>query len=130
MSTGIERREKVRCGLIAPIKFSEYNSDNYDGNARMINHSAGGVSFISDHPLILGSDIFIRMEKSLYNTLPGGNCITCRARVRWCRKALYDPLLYNIGVQFSEPLIQQISKLGIGNGNLQGLWENQPSDFS
>jgi hypothetical protein len=121
------RRRSHRRRYRVPITFSDYNSDDFN-DARVFNQSSNGLCFKTSRNLPTGTDIYINMpgpKKGNQYTEAG---VVRRARVRWCRKI--DSSTYNIGVNFSEPLIKQIRRQGLAKEMPFGLWEMDSTDFS
>jgi hypothetical protein len=97
MTSRVEQRESPRYPHTAAIMFENYLSGNYY-EGRMMNYSRGGMCFEADVTPVVGTEIFIGIEKSPYSSKHD----VFRAKVVWFREL---PLkesyyLYGVGVKF------------------------------
>lgn len=123
LKTYSRRRSEV------PIIIKEYNSDS-PISAKMYRQKENSILFKTDHAMQPGADIYIHSKYPLSDkTTHEGKEIICRARVSWCRP-VSNSSGYEVEVKFCEPLIQQLQKQGISYDQLQGLWEQESTDFS
>jgi len=85
----------------ADIQFENYLSGtHYD--AKMYNYSMGGMYFEADYAPLPGTEIYIGIKNSPYNS--GADLY--HARIRW-RKQLMSPESsphFGVGVQYSQPI--------------------------
>lgn len=71
-----ERRRYFRCPMSASVRLTR--ADSPEGEAQSVNLSEGGISIVSNTPLIHGESIFIHF------VLPGTTIkIACKTRVCW-----------------------------------------------
>ncbi len=105
MAACLEQRAYRRYTYYAEIAYEYSNSHNVI-NARVLNHSMGGMCFVSNHAIPKGVEIYIKM----INYAPDAIGPECRegyiAQVRWCRKKNEDSIChYEIGVNYYEPVL-------------------------
>ncbi len=129
MSNDSESKPNSRRRFEVPIIIKEYNSDS-PIKAKMYRRKESGILFKTDHPKQPGADIYIHSKYPLSDSItPGGKEIIYRARVSWCRP-ISNSSLYEIEARFCELLIQQLQDQGISYDQMQGLWEQESTDFS
>jgi hypothetical protein len=129
MSNDSESKPNSRRRFEVPIIIKEYNSD-IPINAKMYRHKESSILFKTDHPLQPGSDIYIHSKYPLSDNITHEDKgIICRARVSWCR-AVSKSSSYEVEAKFCEPLIQQLQKQGVSYDQMEGLWEQESTDFS
>jgi hypothetical protein len=96
----------------------------------MYRQKENGILFKTDRPKQPGADIYIHSKYPLSDSITrGGKEIIYRARVSWCRP-VSNSSFYEVEARFCEPLIQQLQKQGISCDQMQGLWEQESTDFS
>jgi hypothetical protein len=129
MSNSSKSKPNSRRRFEVPIIIKEYNSDS-PINAKMYGQKESSILFKTDHPLQPSADIYIHSKYPLSdNTTHEDKEIICRARVSWCRP-VSNSSFYEVEARFCKPLIQQLQKQGISYDQLQGLWEQESTDFS
>jgi hypothetical protein len=129
MNNNSKSKPNSRRRFEVPIIIKEYNSDT-PINAKMYRQKEGCILFKTDHPKQPGADIYIHSKYPLSdNTTHEGKEIIYRARVSWCRPVSNNSC-YEVEAMFCEPLIQQLQKQGVSCDQLQGLWEQESTDFS
>jgi hypothetical protein len=129
MSNDFKSRPNSRRRFEVPVIIKEYNSDS-PINAKMYKQKENSILFKTEHALQPGADIYIHSKYPLSdNTTHEGKEIICRARVSWCRP-VPNSSFYEVEARFCELLIQQLQKQGISYDQLQGLWEQESTDFS
>ena len=129
MSNSSKSKPNRRRRFEVPIIIKEYNSDS-PINAKMYGQKESSILFKTEHPLQPGADIYIHSKYPLSDSIiRGGKEIVCRARVSWCRP-VSNSSFYEVEARFCEPLIQQLQKQGVSCNQLQGLWEQESTDFS
>lgn len=113
MSGYTEKRKHERFDYDAPIEHAEIDSGKFI-TARMDNYSRSGMRFETDHALISGSDIYIKMEENPPPLYDFAIYDDCRAQIKWCRKADGLPLPhYTVGIQYYAPIIEYADKTAI-----------------
>ncbi len=105
MAAYVEQRAYKRYDYQVPIAYEYYQSNNLV-DAKMLNHSMGGMCFKSNHAIPKGVEIYIKM----INYSPIASAPECRegyrAEVRWCRKASREGMShYEVGVNYYEPVL-------------------------
>ncbi len=129
MSNDFESKPNSRRRFEVPIIIKEYNSDS-PINAKMYRQKESSILFKTDHPKQPGADIYIHIKYPQSDSITReGKEIVYRARVSWCRP-VSNSSLYEVEARFCELLIQQLQKQGISYDQMQGLWEQESTDFS
>ncbi len=129
MSNDFKSKPNSRRWSEVPIIIKEYNSDS-PISAKMYRQKESSILFKTDHPLQPGSDIYIHSRYPLSdNIMHEDKEIICRARVSWCRPVSKSSF-YEVEARFCEPLIQQLQKQGVSYDQMEGLWEQESTDFS
>ena len=96
-----EHRDDIRHKHKANILLETYLTTAYY-EAKMFNYSHGGMYFESDYAPLPGTEIYIGIENSPYDS----GADVYRAQVRW-RKQLPDgesKFNYGVGVKYSQPI--------------------------
>ncbi len=102
MNTITNRRGFFRYDVEAPIRYSDYGSDNFI-DAKLRNCSSGGLYFTSDLPIGPGSYVSIMMAENALETAWPQYCRGCCAEVIWCNSVEGDDEeRYRIGAQYYE----------------------------
>ena len=97
MSTTPEHRNDTRVKHKAEIQFENYFSDTHH-TARMYNYSVGGMYFEADYAPLPGTEIFIGIKDSPYDS----GADVYRAQIRW-RRPLREgnsTFHYGVGVRY------------------------------
>jgi hypothetical protein len=129
MNNNSKSKPNSRRRFEVPIIIKEYNSDS-PINAKMYGQKESSILFETEPPLQPGADIYIHSKYPLSDSItPGGKEIIYRARVSWCRP-ISNSSLYEVEAKFCELLIQQLQNQGISYDQMQGLWEQESTDFS
>jgi hypothetical protein len=118
MKKHVEKRSRARCSFKAPVTCACFNSDRFY-RAKTTNHSRDGIFFLSNFPLIPGSQIYIRLEKDTSATSAQEIC-TCGemrqiglAEVKWCNElAPAQNYQYGIGLKYRESVDQLLFHKG------------------
>jgi len=88
-----EQRDAMRVNHTASILLDNIPAGaHYE--AKMVNYSRGGMYFESDYAPLPGTEIYIGIENSPYDSSPD----LYRAQVRWRRKLLTADSKYTFGV--------------------------------
>ena len=96
-----EQRDAMRVNHSASLVLENLPAGaHYD--ATMLNYSRGGMYFESNYAPLPGTEIYIGMERSPYDSSPD----LYRAQVRWRRKLLpHDSKYsYGVGVKYHYPV--------------------------
>ena len=118
MNSHIEKRSCRRCSYNAPVTCACFNSDRFY-RAKTTNHSRDGIFFLSNFPLIPGSQIYIRLEKDS-STASAQKVCTCGAmrrlglaEVMWCNDlSPAHNYQYGIGLKYRESADEQLFHKG------------------
>ena len=88
-----DQRDAMRVKHRANILLENFPAGaHYD--AKMLNYSRGGMYFESDYAPLPGTEIYIGIERSPYDSSPD----MYRAQVRWRQKLLMQDSQYTFGV--------------------------------
>ena len=88
-----EQRDATRLKHTASILLENFPAGAHH-EAKMHNYSRGGMYFESDYAPLPGTEIYIGIEKSPYDSSPD----MYRAQVRWRQKLLMQDSQYSFGV--------------------------------
>ena len=99
MATIPDLRNETRIRHKAEIQFENYFSDAHY-TARMYNYSLGGMYFEADYAPLPGTEIFIGIKDSPYDS----GADVYRAQIRWRRQltAGNSPYQYGVGVRYCQ----------------------------
>ena len=99
--TNSEQRDATRVKHTANIMLENLPAGTHY-KAKMYNYSRGGMYFESDYAPLPGTEIYIGIEKSPYDSSPD----MYRAQVRWRQKLLEQDSQYSfgVGVQYYYPI--------------------------
>ena len=97
MSTVIDLRNNERIKHKTDISFENYFS-GAQHKAKMYNYSVGGMYFETDYAPLPGTEIFIGIKNSPYDSAPD----VYHARIRWRKqlKSAAPSRHFGVGVQF------------------------------
>ena len=110
MNVRSEKRTAERFTHDAPIIYAYHDSDQFLP-ATMCNFCKGGMCFLADTPVKLGSDIYVMMEEFAPDTIGAEIYEGYLAQVRWCRLLPdVDSIRYKIGVKYYRTVIDQFSE--------------------
>jgi hypothetical protein len=96
-----EQRDAMRLKHKAIILLENFPAGSYY-EAQMYNYSRGGMYFESDYAPLPGTEIYIGIEKSPYDSSPD----MYRAQVRWRRELPphNSKYTYGVGVKYHYPI--------------------------
>lgn len=97
MASNLDLRNEPRIKHKADIQFENFFSDAHY-TARMYNYSLGGMYFESEYAPLPGTEIFIGIKDSPYDS----GADVYRAQIRWRRQlaAGSSPYHYGVGVRY------------------------------
>ena len=88
MLARIDKRSDERIASKAPINFSFFGTRLWQEiPSQTLNHSESGLCFESNHPIMPGTNVFIRVDK--HPELDSGIRLrnSTLAEVKWCRES-------------------------------------------
>ena len=102
-----EKRKSERHDHEASIVYAYHNSDEFY-DAKMCNFSNSGLCFESSAAIEPGSDIYVKMEEFVPDTIGSEIYDGYLAEVRWCQRIPeVDPTVYQVGVKYYRTRIDQ-----------------------
>ena len=103
MGTVPDLRNNERIKHKTDISFENYFSGTHH-KAKMFNYSIGGMYFETDYAPLPGTEIFIGVKNSPYDSGPD----LYHARIRWRKhlRSIVSSRHFGVGVQFCRPVNQ------------------------